>query len=157
MFRNNVQQRSTRSKSFETVGRRACYWHFQRNRVAWHRGWGHSYQVRVRVSVCLVVHGDSPRTNTGRGCHALLQGIFPTQGLDPGLPRCRWTLHCRSRQKSQVHVWDSFKPWLRVRLRWEIDGETVETVSDFILGGSKITANGDCSHEIKRHSLEGKL
>ena len=40
---------------------------------------------------------------------------------------------------------------------WEIDGETVETVSDFIFGGSKITANGDCSHEIKRHSLEGKL
>ena len=40
---------------------------------------------------------------------------------------------------------------------WEIDGETVETVSDFILGGSKITAHGDCSHEIKRHSLEGKL
>ena len=40
---------------------------------------------------------------------------------------------------------------------WEIDGETVERVSDFILGGSKITADGDCSHEIKRHSLEGKL
>ena len=40
---------------------------------------------------------------------------------------------------------------------WEIDGETVETVSDFIFGGSKITADGDCSHEIKRHSLEGKL
>ena len=40
---------------------------------------------------------------------------------------------------------------------WEIDGETVETVSDFIFGGSKITAGGDCSHEIKRHSLEGKL
>ena len=40
---------------------------------------------------------------------------------------------------------------------WEVDGETVETVSDFILGGSKITADGDCSHEIKRHSLEGKL
>ena len=34
---------------------------------------------------------------------------------------------------------------------WEIDGETVETVSDFILGGSRITADGDCSHEIKRH------
>src|SRR5574337_105239 len=33
---------------------------------------------------------------------------------------------------------------------WEIDGETVETVSDFILGGSKITADGDCSHEVKR-------
>ena len=51
---------------------------------------------------------------------------------------------------------------------WEIDGETVETVSDFILGGSKITADGDCSHEIKKqkqkqkqkqntYSLEGKL
>ena len=39
----------------------------------------------------------------------------------------------------------------------QIDGETVETVSDFILGGSKITTDGDCSHEIKRHSLEGKL
>ena len=39
---------------------------------------------------------------------------------------------------------------------WEIDGETVETVSDFILGGSKITANGDYSHEIKRHLLLGK-
>ena len=39
---------------------------------------------------------------------------------------------------------------------WEIDGETVETVSDFILGGSKITADGDCSHEIKRHLLLGK-
>ena len=40
---------------------------------------------------------------------------------------------------------------------WEIDVETVETVSDFIFLGSKITADGDCSHEIKRHSLEGKL
>ena len=38
---------------------------------------------------------------------------------------------------------------------WEVDGETVETVSDFILGGSKITADGDCSHEIKRHLLLG--
>ena len=40
---------------------------------------------------------------------------------------------------------------------WEIDGGTVETVGDFILGGSKITADDDCSHEIKRHSLEEKL
>ena len=39
---------------------------------------------------------------------------------------------------------------------WRIDGETVETVSDFILGGSKITADGDCSHEIKRHLLLGR-
>ena len=39
---------------------------------------------------------------------------------------------------------------------WEIDGETVETVTNFILGGSKITADGDCSHEIKRHLLLGR-
>ena len=39
---------------------------------------------------------------------------------------------------------------------WEIDGETVETVSDFIFGGSKITADGDCSYEIKRRLLLGR-
>ena len=39
---------------------------------------------------------------------------------------------------------------------WQIDGETVETVTDFISGGSKITADGDCSHEIKRHLLLGR-
>ena len=39
---------------------------------------------------------------------------------------------------------------------WEIDGETVETVADFIFWGSKITADGDCSHEIKRHLLLGR-
>jgi len=39
---------------------------------------------------------------------------------------------------------------------WEIDGETVETVTDFILGGYKVTADGDCSHEIKRYLLLGK-
>ena len=39
---------------------------------------------------------------------------------------------------------------------WQIDGETVETEADFILGGSKITADGDCSHEIKRHLLLGR-
>ena len=39
---------------------------------------------------------------------------------------------------------------------WQIDGETVETVSDFILGGPKITADGECSHKIKRHLLLGR-
>ena len=39
---------------------------------------------------------------------------------------------------------------------WQTDGETVETMTDFILGGSKITADGDCSHEIKRHLLLGR-
>ena len=41
-------------------------------------------------------------------------------------------------------------------ISWEIDGETVETVADFIFWGSKITADGDCSHEIKRHLLLGR-
>ena len=41
-------------------------------------------------------------------------------------------------------------------ISWQIDGETVETVADFILGGSKITADGDCSHEIKRRLLLGR-
>ena len=40
---------------------------------------------------------------------------------------------------------------------WQIDGETMETVTNFILGGSKITADGDCSHKIKRHLLKEKL
>ena len=44
----------------------------------------------------------------------------------------------------------------RLITSWEIDGETVETVSDFIFWGSKITADGDCSHEIKRHLLLGR-
>ena len=41
-------------------------------------------------------------------------------------------------------------------ISWEIDGEAMETVADFILGGSKMTADGDCSHEIKRHLLLGR-
>ena len=46
------------------------------------------------------VHGDSLGKNTGAGCHALLQGIFPTQGLNPGLPHCRWILYHLSHQGS---------------------------------------------------------
>ena len=41
-------------------------------------------------------------------------------------------------------------------ISWQIDGETVETMADFILGGSKITADGDCSHEVKRRLLSGR-
>ena len=46
------------------------------------------------------VHGDSPGKNTGMGCHTLLQGIFPTQELNPGLPHCRRILYCLRHQKS---------------------------------------------------------
>ena len=51
-------------------------------------------------------------------------------------------------QKTKIMAYGPITPW-------EIDGETVETVSDFIFGGSKITADGDCSHEIKRLLLLG--
>ena len=46
------------------------------------------------------VHEDSPGKNTGVGCHALLQGIFSTQGQNPGLPHRRWILYCLSHQGS---------------------------------------------------------
>ena len=46
------------------------------------------------------VHGDSPGKNTGVGCHALLQGIFPTQGQNPGLLHCKWILYHLSHQRS---------------------------------------------------------
>ena len=49
------------------------------------------------------VHGDSPGKNTGVCCHALLQGIFPTQRWSPGLPHCRWILYCLSHQVSPGH------------------------------------------------------
>ena len=52
-------------------------------------------------------------------------------------------------QKTKIIIFGSITSW-------EIDGETVETVSDFILGGSKITADGDCSHEIKRRLFLGR-
>ena len=58
--------------------------------------------------------------------------------------------NCENRKKAGIN----FKRELWCS--WEIDGETVETVSDFILGGSKITADGDCSHEIKRRLLLGR-
>ena len=49
------------------------------------------------------IHGDSPDKNTGVGCHALLQGIFPTQGSNPGLLHCRWILY------HLIHLWDPAK------------------------------------------------
>ena len=51
------------------------------------------------------VHGDSPGKNTGMGCHAFLQGIFSTQGLNPSLPHCRRILYCLSHQVSPFKVY----------------------------------------------------
>ena len=50
------------------------------------------------------VHGDSPGKNTGVGCHFLLQGIFRTQGSNPGLLHCRWISHCLSHQGSPTAI-----------------------------------------------------
>ena len=71
-----------------------------------------------------------------------------------------WTV-----KKAECQRIDAFELWFYQKMKimasgpitsWKIDGETVETVSDFILGGSKITADGDCSHEIKRCLLFGR-
>ena len=55
------------------------------------------------------VHGDSPGKNTDMGCHALLQGIFPNQGSNPGLPHCRWILSCLIHQgSSRIPEWIAY-------------------------------------------------
>ena len=67
----------------------------------------HSSRVQLCVTlwtaacqVPLSIHGDSPGSCTGAGCQALLQGIFQTQGLNPGFLLCRWILYCLSHQRS---------------------------------------------------------
>ena len=67
--------------------------------------WPHGLYV-----ACTSVHGDSPGKNTGVGCHFLLQGIFPTQGSNPGLPHCRWILYRLSHQESPIWVYWFLKP-----------------------------------------------
>ena len=79
---------------------------------------------------------DFPGKSTGVGCHYLLRESEKV-GLKLNI------------QKTKIMASGAITSW-------EIDGETVETVSDFILGGSKITTDGDCSHEIKRHLLLGE-
>ena len=54
------------------------------------------------------VHGDPPGKNTGGGGHALLQGILPTQGSNPGLPHCRWILYCLSHQGEAQEYWSGW-------------------------------------------------
>ena len=90
--------------------------------------------------------------------------VYPFSPKLPSLPGCHITLN----RVPWVHI--HFLNWRGSKLNiqktkiiasgpitsWEIDGETVETVSDFIFLGSKITADGDCSHEIKRHLLLGR-
>ena len=67
------------------------------------------------------IHGNSPSKNTGMGCHALLQGIFPIQGSSPGLPHCRWIFYHLSHQGSpRILEWVAYpfsrgSSWLRNR------------------------------------------
>ena len=178
--------------------------------------WQKSESLSI-VSDSLRPHGlyspcNSLSKNTGVGSLSLLQGIFPTQGSDPGLPHCRWILYQLSHKGSpRILEWDlpdpgielgspalqadplptelSRKPlWHKAKRKslfmqvkqesekaglklniqktkimtsgpitsWQIDGETMETVTDFIFLGSKITADCDCSHEIQRLLLLGR-
>ena len=109
-------------------------------------------------------------------CHFLLQGIFPNLGIEPNINNLRYaddtTLMAESEEELKSLLMrvkeKSEKVGLKLNIQktkimassaitsWEIDGETVETVSDFIFGGSNITADGDCSHEIKRRLLLGR-
>ena len=66
------------------------------------------------TSVC----GDSAGKNTGVGCHALLQGIYPIQGLNPGLPHCRWILYYLSHQGSPICTYMSSKLEMPLTRTW---------------------------------------
>ena len=69
------------------------------------------------------VHGDSPGKNTGVGCHALLQGIFQTQGSNPGLPHCRWILYHLSHQGGpRILEWVAY-PFSREFSWQELNGD----------------------------------
>ena len=85
---------------------------------------------------------DSPGKNTEVGCHFLLQ--------------CMKVKEESEKDGLKLNIQESKIMTSGPITSWEIDGETVETVSDFILGGSKITTDGDCSHEIKRRLLLGR-
>ena len=71
-----------------------------------------------------------------------------------GNPTEKGEVDCK-RVRAEGMTWIEYRG-IKVSTSWEIDGETVETVSDFIFWGSKITADSDCSHEIRRHLLLGR-
>ena len=76
------------------------------------------------------VHGDSPGKNTGVSCHALLQGIFPTRGSNPGLPHCRWILYQPSHQGSPIIT--------RLLCPWDFPGKNTGVDCHFLLPCMKV-------------------
>ena len=79
------------------------------------------------------VHGDSPGKNTGVGCHALLQGIFPTQGSNPGLPPCRqilYSLRYQGRFNTYCKITIIKKMWYRCKERQRIQWNRIESLNN---------------------------
>ena len=76
--------------------------------------------------------------------------------MAPSYQQRNWTLVLQHREMVKLNIPKTKIMASGPTTSWQIDGETKETVRDFILGGSKITADGDCSHEIKRRSLLGR-
>ena len=119
-----------------------------------------------------------PGKDTGVGGHFPVQGVFPTQKLNPGLLHCRQVLYKTELQEKPIYRVHHVKcraggrrvkkAGLKFNIKKtkimasspitsrQIEGAKVETVTDFIFLGSKITADGDCSHEIRRHLLLGR-
>ena len=82
------------------------------------------------------VHEDSPGKNTGVGCHAFLQGIFPTQGLNSGLLQCRWILYCLRHQGSPGVGIDRYSK-LHLELFKSSDPLSSSSSFEFILNSQK--------------------
>ena len=97
------------------------------------------------------VHGDSPGRNTGVGCHALLQGIFPTQGSQPGLPHCRQIPYCLSQQESpRILEWVAY-PFSR-RSSWPRHWTRVSCIAG-VFFTSWATRKAPSPHYLVAHSI----
>ena len=125
-----------------------------------------SVQPHRRQPTRLPCPWDSPGKNTGVGCHFLLQcmKVKSESEVSQSYPTLSDPMDC-SLPGSSIHgifqarvlEWGAIAFSTGPNTSWQIDGENVETRADFILGGSKITEDGDCSHEIKRCLLLGKV
>ena len=96
------------SSQGDLTGRRQCTFRWLSDKKGTHMCVSHSlmsYSLQLRGPTRLLCPWDSPYKNTGVGCHALLQGIFPAQGSNPCLPHCRQTLYCLSYPGGQTPNW----------------------------------------------------